>query len=154
MLPQASDGASEPPRVAFATAWVKRWGTAGARYADSKAVDLQQTVSDFIACWATQANMDVDVSLITLRLVKCGACVPTAAEEAEAKELEDPSATLGDAGVTGTAWLLACVAGACVQPHCARTPLTAFLRRHAAARRCARRCALSPLLCAALLLAL
>ena len=146
-LPQTSDGASEPPRDAFATAWVKRMDTAGARYADVKAAD--QTVSDFIARWATQAKMNVDVSLITLRLVKCGAGAPTAAEEAEAKELDDPSLTLGEAGASGTAWLLAFVAGACVQPHCARTPLTAFLRRHAAARRCARRCALSLLLCCA-----
>jgi hypothetical protein len=49
---------------------------------------------------------------ITLRLVKCGPGVPTASEEAAAVKLDDPSLTLAAAGVNGTAWMLAKVAGA------------------------------------------
>ena len=86
---------------------------AGAQYADVKAVDLQQTVSDFKRCWMPQAKLDVDPSRVTLRLVACGARKPSAAEEAAAAELDDPSLTLTAAGVTGTAWMLAKVAGAC-----------------------------------------
>ena len=104
-LPQASAHAA-------VTLWVKPMDVAGAQYADVKAVDLQQTVSDFKRCWMPQAKLDVDPSRVTLRLVACGARKPSAAEEAAAAELDDPSLTLADAGITRTAWLLAFVAGA------------------------------------------
>ena len=105
-LPQASAHAA-------VTLWVKPMDVPGAQYADVKAVDLQQTVSDFKRCWMPQAKLDVDPSRVTLRLVACGAHKPSAAEEAAAAELDDPSLTLAAAGVTGTAWMLAKVAGAC-----------------------------------------
>ena len=84
---------------------------AGARYVDVENVDLEHTVSKFIARWTAQAKLDVDPSLVTLRLVKCGARKPSAEEEKQAVELDDPSLSLGDVNITGTAWLLAFVAG-------------------------------------------
>jgi hypothetical protein len=84
----------------------------GARYAEVKGADPQQTVDDIIARWVAQAKLDVDPSLVTLRLVKCGAGKPTPKQEAKAKVLDDPSLTLAEAKVTGTAWLSAFVAGA------------------------------------------
>ena len=94
------------------TLWVKSSGVAGAQYADLKDVDLQQSVSDFKRRWMAQAKLDVDPSLVTLRLVACGTRKPEDAEEAAAAVLDDPSLSLAEAGVTGTAWLLAFVAGA------------------------------------------
>ena len=95
------------------TLWVKSLAVAGARYVAVKDVNVLQTVDDFIARWMAQAKLDVDPSRVTLRLVACGARKPSAAEEAAAAELDDPSLTLAAAGVTGTAWMLAKVAGAC-----------------------------------------
>ena len=79
----------------------------GARYVAVKGVDLEQTVDDFTASWVVQAKLDVDPSLVTLRLVKCGPRKPSAAEEAAAVLLDDPSLNIAEARVTGTAWLLA-----------------------------------------------
>ena len=101
-----------PQAGAPITVWVKRMDVAGARYAEVENVDLEQTVSKFIARWVSQAKLDVDPSLVTLRLVKCGAGKPTPKQEAKAKVLDDPSLTLAEAKVTGTAWLSAFVAGA------------------------------------------
>ena len=93
------------------TVWVKRMDVAGARYVAVKGVDLQETVDDFTARWVEQAKLDVDPSLVSLRLVKRGAGKPTAKQEAKAKVLDDPSLSLAEAKVTGTAWLLVFVAG-------------------------------------------
>ena len=92
--------------------WVKRTDVAGARYVAVKDVDGQQTVDDFIARWILQEQLDVRPSLMTLKLVKRGAGKPTPTQEAKAKVLDDPSLSLAEAKVTGTAWLLAFVAGA------------------------------------------
>jgi hypothetical protein len=89
------------------TLWVKPRDVAGAQYVALKRVDLQETVDDFKARWMAQAKLDVDPSLVTLRLVVCGARKPSAAEEAAAVELDDPSLSLAEARVTSTAWLLA-----------------------------------------------
>ena len=83
----------------------------GSRYAESEEVDLQQTVSKFIARWVAQAKLDVDPSLVTLRLVPCGSRKPTAEEEAAAGVLDDPRLFLAAAGVTDGCSLLAYVAG-------------------------------------------
>jgi hypothetical protein len=84
---------------------------AGTRYVAVKGVDLLETVDDFIARWVAQAKLDVDLSLVTLRLVKRGAGKPTANQEEKAKPLDDPSLSLAQVKVTDTAWLLAFVAG-------------------------------------------
>jgi hypothetical protein len=84
---------------------------AGARYDFVKSVDPEQNVAEFIARWMAQAKLDVDPSLVTLRLVPCGARTPTAEEEQAAAEL-DPRVTLADAGFTDGSSLLAVVAGA------------------------------------------
>ena len=93
-----------------ATLWVLRTNVEGARYAAVKNVDLQQTVDDFTAGWVADLQLGVHPSLVTLRLVKCGARKPTAAEESRAVVLDDPSLALFEVGVTGTAWLLSFVA--------------------------------------------
>ena len=80
---------------------------AGARYVAVKGVDLQQTVDDFKARWVAQAKLDVDSSMVTLRLVACGARKPSSAEEAAAAELDDPRLTLAEAGFTAGCSLLA-----------------------------------------------
>ena len=79
----------------------------GARYSELEEVDLQQTVSKIIARWVAQAKLDVDPSLVTLRLVWCGSRKPTAEEEAAAVVLDDPRLTLAAAGVTDGCSLLA-----------------------------------------------
>jgi hypothetical protein len=84
---------------------------AGAQYTAVKAVDVLLTVDDFKARWMAQAKLDVDPSLVTLRLVPCGARKPTAEEEQAAAEL-DPFDTLATAGVADSCKLLAAVAGA------------------------------------------
>ena len=113
MLTRASPCVPQASADAAVTLWVKPRDIVGARYVEVEDVDLQQTVSKFTARWMAQAKLDVDPLRVTLRLVACGARKPSAAEEAAAAELDDPSLTLAAAGVTGTAWMLAKVAGAC-----------------------------------------
>jgi len=74
-------------------------------------VDLEQTVSKFITRWIAQAKLDVDPSLVTLRLVESSEAEPEPDEEANAKELR-PRLTLAAAGLTDGCSLLAFVAGA------------------------------------------
>ena len=93
-----------------ATLWVLRTDVEGARYSEVEDMDLQQTVSKFTARWVAAEELGVRPSLVTLRLVKCGARKPTAAEESRAVVLDDPSLALFEVGVTGTAWLLSFVA--------------------------------------------
>ena len=94
------------------TLWVRQ-ERADTQYAEVEDVEPQLAVSKFKARWAKDVALDVHASLVSLRLVKCGPGVPTASEEAAAVKLDDPSLTLAAAGVTGTAWMLAKVAGAC-----------------------------------------
>jgi hypothetical protein len=104
VLSQASaEGASASAPV---TVWVKRTDMAGARYDFCKNVDPQQTVDDFKARWMAQEKLDVDPSLVTLRLVACADSEPTAEEEEAAVEL-DPFDTLAAAGFTDSCSLLA-----------------------------------------------
>ena len=91
------------------TVWVKRMDLAGARYVAVREVDLQATVDGFIARWVAQAKLDVDPSLVTLRLVKCGARKPSAEEEKQAVDI-DPFDTLAVAGVSDNCKLLAFIA--------------------------------------------
>ena len=101
-----------PQAGAPITVWVKRMDVVDAQYAAVKGVDTLETVDDFKARWVAQAKLDVDPSLVTLRLVARGARKPTAKQEAKAKELDDPRLSLADAGVTDGCSLLAFVAGA------------------------------------------
>ena len=121
-----------PQAGAPITVWVKRTDVTGARYAEVESVDPEQTVSKFIARWVAQAKLDMDPSLVTLRLVKRGAGKPTAKQEAKAKVLDDPSLSLAEAKVTGTAWLLAFVAGvfAITRSFCSLCPTVFFHRRY------------------------
>ena len=98
------------------TVWVKSSGVAGARYVAVKDVDLMQTVDDFISRWVSEEQLDVRPSRVTLRLVACGSRKPSAAEEEAAAVLDDPSLSLADVGITGTAWLLAYVESSAL-PH-------------------------------------
>ena len=124
------------------TLWVKPLDIAGARYVEVEDVDLQQTVSKFIARWVSQEKLDVRPSRVTLRLVACGARKPSAAEEAAAAELDDPRLTLAEAGVLDGCSLLAFVAGAhdAVHPRVSRVRIDTDARG-ACSRRRARRAA-------------
>ena len=101
------------------TVWVKRMDVVGARYDIVKNVDTGQLVAEFIARWTAQAKLDVDPSLVTLRLVKCGSRKPSAEEEKQAVELDDPSLNLADSNITETAWLLAFIASSAPRSPCA-----------------------------------
>jgi hypothetical protein len=94
------------------TLWVKRTDVQGARYDLIKHVDPGQLIAELIARWVSDKKLDVEPSLVTLRMVKRGPGVPTAAEESNSTLLADPSATLRGAGVADGTWLLACIAGA------------------------------------------
>jgi len=96
-----------------ATLWVKRMDVPDAQYSKVKAVDVQQMVDvdDFKLLWLAEELPGVRPSLVTLKLVPSGSRKPTLAEEDAATVLDDPSLSLADSGVTGTAWLLAFVAG-------------------------------------------
>ena len=103
-----------PQAGAPITVWVKRMDMPGARYAEVENVDLEQTVSKFIARWIAQEQLDVRPSLVTLRLVGSSEAEPKPGEEEEcianaAKELR-PRLTLADAGLTDGCSLLAFVA--------------------------------------------
>ena len=106
LVAQASAGA---PAGTPVTVWVKRMDAQGTQYVSVKGVDLQQTVDDFKERWVAQEKLDVRPSLVTLRLVRCGSRKPAAEEEEAAVVLDDPSLSLADVGITGTAWLLAYV---------------------------------------------
>ena len=86
---------------------------------DVENVDLEHTVSKFIARWTAQAKLDVDPSLVTLRLVKCGARKPSAEEEKQAVELDDPRLSLAEAGITDGCSLLAFIASSAPRSPCA-----------------------------------
>lgn len=89
---------------------MKRTDVDGAQYVSVKGVDVLQTVDDFKARWLSDKKLDVDPSLVTLRLVPCApGDDPSAAQEQEATELS-PRRTLRDAGVTDGSSLLACFA--------------------------------------------
>ena len=90
--------------------WVKRTDVEGAQYDDSEGVGPQQLVSTFKKRWVSDKKLDVEPSLVTLRLVKRGPGVPTASEEAISTLLADPSATVRGAGVADGSWLLADIA--------------------------------------------
>ena len=101
------------------TVWVKRMDVVGARYDIVKNVDTGQLVAEFIARWVAQAKLDVDSSLVTLRLVKCGARKPSAEEEKQAVELDDPRLSLDEAGITDGCSLLAFIASSAPRSSCA-----------------------------------
>ena len=112
----------------------------GAQYGAVKDVNVLQTVDDFIARWMAQAKLDVDPSMVTLRLVRCAGEEPTAEEEAAATALSSRR-TLRDAGVTAGCSLLAFVAGAlgAVCPRVSRVRIDADARGACSRRRA--RCA-------------
>jgi len=85
-----------PQAGAPITVWVKRMDVADAQYVAVKGVDLQLTVDDFKARWIAQARLDVDPSLVTLWLVKCGTGKPTPNEETKSTELDDFKASWVD----------------------------------------------------------
>ena len=99
-----------PQAGAPITVWVKRMGIEGLQYAAVKGVDVMETVDDLKARWVAQAKLDVDPSLVTLRLVKSSAAEPTPAEEDFVKnDVKDlrPRLTLAEAGINNDCSLLA-----------------------------------------------
>ena len=104
---------------------------AGAQYVAVKGVDVLQTVDDFKARWVAQAKLDVRPSLVTLRLVKCGAREPSDGEEAQAEALDDPRLTLDAASFTDGCSLLAFVAGMLGAALCLLLPAFCLSALHA-----------------------
>jgi hypothetical protein len=100
------------------TLWVKRTDVAGARYGSVRSVDTRLTVDEFIARWTAQAKLDVDPSLVTLRLVNAAGVDPTAEEEKQAIELR-PRLSLDEAGITDGCSLLAFIASSAPRSPCA-----------------------------------
>ena len=112
LSPHVGRVVSQAPQAgASITLWVKRMDVTGAQFVAVKGVDVLETLDDFKARWVAQEQLDARPSLVTLRLVKRGAGKPTEKQEAKAKVLDDPSLSLAQVKVTGTAWLLAFVAG-------------------------------------------
>ena len=77
-----------------------------APYLPLEGVDLQTTVGSLVKRWAEQEKFGAAPSLVRLLLVPCGAAKPAPADETKAQML-DSTSTLAEAGVKGTAWLLA-----------------------------------------------
>ena len=103
-----------PQADAPITVWVKRTDVERARYDLIKNVDPQELVAELIARWMAQAKLDMDPSLVTLRLVESSGAEPTPDEEAIAKnKAEDlrPRLTLAAAGLTDGCSLLVFVGG-------------------------------------------
>ena len=86
--------------------WVKRTDVRDAPYLPLEGVDLQTTVGSLVKRWAEQEKFGAAPSLVRLLLVSCGAAKPAPADETKAQML-DSTSTLAEAGVKGTAWLLA-----------------------------------------------
>ena len=100
------------------TIWVKRMDVAGAQYVSVKSVNCETTVDDFKSRWVAQAKLDVDPSLVTLRLVNAAGVDPTAEEEKQAVELR-PRLSLDEAGITDGCSLLAFIASSAPRSPCA-----------------------------------
>jgi hypothetical protein len=97
------------------TLWLRLKDVAGARtsqYDDIEDVDPQQLVSKFKKRLLIDKKLAVEPSLVTVRLVPCGARTPSAEEEAAAIEL-DPRLTLASAGVCDGGSLLLYFPGEC-----------------------------------------
>ena len=108
-----------PQAGAPITVWVKRMDVPGARYYFIKNVDPQELVAELIARWVAQAKLDVDPSLVTLRLVESSGAEPTPDEEAIAKNKAEelsPRLTLAAAGLTDGCSLLVFVGGSSNMP--------------------------------------
>ena len=100
------------------TLWVKRTDVLNARYTASLQVGAASTVDEFIARWVVSEKLDVTPSLVSLRLVKCGARKPSSEEEKQAVELEDPRLSLAEAGITDGCSLLAFIASSAPRSTC------------------------------------
>jgi len=109
------------------TLWVMRTDVQGARYDLFKHVDPGQLVAELIARWVSDKKLDVEPSLVTLRLVKRGPGVPTAIEEAQASPLE-PRLTLREADVVDGGSLLAVFAGGAGGASAAVAPASSMSR--------------------------
>jgi hypothetical protein len=92
---------------------------AGAQYVSVKSVNCETTVDDFKSRWVAQEKLDAAPSLVSLRLVKCGARKPSAEEEKQAVELDDPRLSLDEAGITDGCSLLAFIASSAPRSPCA-----------------------------------
>jgi hypothetical protein len=101
----------------------------GAQYDDSEGVAPQQLVSTFKKRWLSDKKLDVDTSLVALRLVRSGLGKPSAEEELAAllpaALLDDPRLTLREAGIVDGSSLLACFAAA---PATSSPPRSRFVR--------------------------
>jgi hypothetical protein len=101
------------PQADGLTLWIKRVGPdvqQGAEYSAVRGVDPSVDIDELKARWVRDKNVDVDPSLVQLRVVKRGSGKPDATQEGQATLLDDPSVTLREARLAPTTWLLARVA--------------------------------------------
>ena len=113
----ASAAPSQPDGL---TLWLKRTDVGGADYSALRGLSSELTVDELKRRWVADKKLEVDPSLVSLRLVKAGEGEPTEAEEAAALLpaglLGRPRLTLRETGVTRGSSLLACFAGAAGPP--------------------------------------
>lgn len=112
-------GASRGAAVAIADAYVRVWVKPpySAPYCEVAGVDLQWRVQQLRAhVLAVLRPRNVVLAQLTLSLVARGGGAPDAAAERAALSLDDPSASLADAGVADRCWLLARVCSAAAAP--------------------------------------
>ena len=100
------------------TLWVKRTDFRDAPYFITRHVARDCLVADFIARWVAELHLDCHPSLVSLRLVKCGARKPSSEEEKQAVELDDPRLSLAEAGITDGCSLLAFIASSAPRSPC------------------------------------
>lgn len=91
--------------------WFRPTDVENTRYVSLPAVAPSSSVDEVIARCLSADRVTARPSQVSLRLVKKGGGVPTAAEEKLATPLDDPSATLLGAGVSNNSWLLLVVPG-------------------------------------------
>ena len=87
--------------------WVKRTDAKAAQYSAVRDIDPSLSVDELKARWLSDEKLDVRPSLVSLRRVKLGPGKPGTNDEEAAKLLDDPSATLREADLAPTTWLLA-----------------------------------------------
>jgi len=98
------------------TLWLKRTDKGGADYSALGGLTSELTIDELKRRWVADKKLDVDPSLVSLRLVKAGEGEPSKAEEAAALLpaglLGRPRLKIRETGVTHGSSLLACFAGA------------------------------------------
>jgi hypothetical protein len=93
------------------TLWAKRMDHTGTQYTRLHDLDPDCLVDDLKACWLRDKKLDVNPSLLTLRLVPCSPGTDPSEEQELAATGLSPRLTLREAGVEDGSSLLVVVVG-------------------------------------------